>query len=122
MSTYKASRRDVAIADEAPPTTVLQCTFCHVLTPVDDLNTYGARCYACYREYCSQGRHFPSLTRDDRRDMAQRVSKALAGGLRASSRDHIRSLEAKEADGAATAGQRGFLAAVRSALKAPADG
>lgn len=121
MSTYKASRRDVAIADEST-TTVLACGFCQTLTPVDDLNTYGARCYACYREYCTQGRHFPSLTREDRRDMAKRVSQALAGGLRASSRGHIQSLEAKEAEGSATAGQRGFLAAVRSALKAPSDG
>lgn len=110
-------RRDVQIANDTPTVTVLPCTFCNTLTPVADLNTYGARCFSCYRDYCDQGRHFPSLSRDQRRDMGALVKAALAGGLRASPRDHIAHLEAKEAAGTATPAQRGFLAAVRNSAK-----
>ena len=110
-------RRDVQIANDTQTTTVLACAFCNTLTPVNDLNTYGARCFSCYRDYCDQGRHFPGLTRDQRREMADRVKVALAGGLRASPRDHIAHLEAKEAAGTASPAQRGFLAAVRNSAK-----
>lgn len=114
-------RRDVQIANETPTTTVLACTFCNTLTPVADLNTYGARCYSCYQDYCTHGRRFPSLSRDMRREMADAVKVALAGGLRASPRDHIAYLEAKEEAGTASPAQRGFLAAVRNSAKVSRD-
>jgi hypothetical protein len=114
-------RRDVQIANDTQTVTVLACTFCHTLTPVADLNTYGARCYTCYRDYCEGKRHYPSLTREQRRDMGALVKAALAGGLRASPRDHIANLEAKEAAGTASPAQRGFLAAVRSSAKVSRD-
>ncbi len=123
MATYRSSadqRRDQRIANEVEAVEVMPCTFCQTLTPVLDLNTYGARCYTCYRNYCEGDRHDPSLTRDQRRDMAGIVKAALAGGLRASPQEHIRHLQAKEEAGTATPAQRGFLVAVRSLAKAPA--
>jgi hypothetical protein len=120
MSTYRSAKRDMQIADQVnKPQGV--CTFCNTVTEVDDLNTYGARCYTCYRNYCEGDRHYPSLTRDQRRDMGALVKTALAGGLRASPRDHIAYLEAKEEAGTASPAQRGFLAAVRNSAKVSRD-
>lgn len=120
MTTYRASRRDLAIADEATES-IMACTFCNTLTPVADLNTYGARCFSCYRSYCTGDRYFPPLSVAQRREMAEVVRKAIAGGLRASPRDHIAYLEAKEAAGTASPAQRGFLAAVRNSAKVQRD-
>lgn len=112
-------RRDVQIANDYGSEPNLACTFCHAPTPVSDLNTYGARCFSCYARYCSMDRHFDGLTKAMRKDMGERVKAALSGGLRASPRDHIAYLEAKEAAGTASPAQRGFLAAVRNSAKAP---
>ena len=114
-------RRDVQTANSHDSEPNLACTFCHAPTPVADLNTYGARCFSCYARYCSMDRHFDGLTKAMRLDMAARVKAALAGGLRASPRDHIAHLEAKEAAGTATPAQRGFLAAVRNSAKTTSD-
>lgn len=119
MSTYRSAKRDMQTANEVDKPQGV-CSFCNTVTAVDDLNTYGARCYPCYRHYCEGDRHYPGLTRDQRRDMAGIVKAALAGGLRASPQQHIRYLQAKEEAGTATPAQRGFLAAVRSLAKAPA--
>ena len=105
--------RDAKVADEylgahAP------CTFCGKQTGKDDLNTYGARCFDCYREYCGQGRHYPSLSRADRAAMARRVREALSGGLRLPGREHIAQLQRRaDAGEDLSPGQRGFLQAVR---------
>ena len=114
-------RRDVQIANDTQTATVLACTFCNTLTPIADLNTYGARCFSCYARYYSMDRHFESLTKAMRKDMGEWVKAALAGGLRASPRDHIAHLEAKEAAGTASPAQRGFLAAVRNSAKVQRD-
>ncbi len=120
MNTYRSAKRDMQIADTVDKPQGV-CTFCNTVTEVDDLNTYGARCYPCYRNYCEGDRHYPGLSRDQRRDMAGLVKTALAGGLRASPRDHIAYLESKEAAGTASPAQRGFLAAVRSSAKTAGD-
>ena len=112
------------IANEAEAVELMPCTFCNAHTPVTDLNTYGARCFSCYARYCSMGRHFEPLTKAMRKDMGERVKAALVGGLRASPRDHIAYLEAKEAAGTASPAspaQRGFLAAVRNSAKVHRD-
>lgn len=114
-------RRDVQIANEYGSGPNLACTFCQAPTRVSYLNTYGARCFSCYARYCSMDRHFDGLTKAMRLDMATRVKAALAGGLRATPRHHIAQLDAKEAAGAATPAQRGFLGAVRNSAKAQAS-
>lgn len=105
-------RRDAQVADEYIRKHA-QCTACHAPTEVDELNTYGARCFACYARYCHQDRYFPSLSKAQRLEMAARVKAALGGGLRASPRDHMAHLAAKEAAGTASPAQRAFLAAAR---------
>lgn len=107
-------RRDQQIASDYTASH-MACSFCKSLTEVSELSTYGSRCFACYRSYCDQDRHFEGLSIAQRKEMAGRVKLALAGGLRASPRDHIAYLEAKEAAGTATTAQRGFLSAVRKA-------
>ena len=114
-------RRDIQIANENAQS-VMPCTFCNTLTVVEDLNTYGARCFSCYREYCTMGRHYEGLTREMRKDMAETVKRALAGGLRASPREHMRHLAQLESEGKASPAQRGFLAAARSGTWSDADG
>lgn len=103
----------------------MACSFCGLAAERSELATYGARCLSCYRSYCDQGRHYPSLSIAQRQAMAQRVRAALGGGLRLSGRDHLACLGRLEADGRATPAQRGFLAAARRPLSAaetaPAD-
>ncbi len=105
-------RRDTQVADEYSRKHA-QCTVCNAPTEVEELNTYGARCFACYGRYCHQGRYFPPLSKAERLEMAARVKAALAGGLRASPRDHMAYLSAKEEAGTASPAQRAFLAAAR---------
>lgn len=114
-TTYRASRRDQRIADDfldghGP------CRFCGASTPKDDLNTFGARCRPCYDEYCRGGQPPVSLTPQQRRDMAAKVRAALGGQLRLSGREHIAQLQRRaDAGEGLSAGQRGFLQAVRRA-------
>lgn len=111
--TYRGSRRDQQIADEFNKTQA-PCTFCTRLTDVDALSTYGARCFDCYREYCEQGRHYPSLTRHDRAAMAKKLRQVLAGGVRPHHRDYMADFATRVEAGELTSpGQRGFLSAAR---------
>lgn len=107
--------RDARVADEYLGAHAA-CTFCSRQTAKDDLNTYGARCFDCYREYCSQGRYYPPLSRADRAAMASRVRQALGGGLRLPGAQHIAQLQRRaDAGEELSPGQRGFLQAVRRA-------
>ncbi len=117
MSTYRSARRDTAVADDYLKTQA-PCSFCAKLADVDTLNTYGARCWDCYRDFCAQGRHYPSLGKDDRRAMAGKLSAVLAGGLRPDAGRHLADLSRRTT---LTAGQRGFLGAVAS-HKLPPEG
>lgn len=112
MSSYRSAVRDQRIADDFTKTQAA-CTHCARLADVEALNTYGARCFDCYCSFCAQGRHYQSLSWEDRKAMAQRVRDALAGGLRAPPREHMAHLAALESAGKATIGQRWFLAASR---------
>lgn len=112
MSTYRATRADQRTADDFLAGH-MACSFCGLATDKAEPATYGARCLACYRAYCDQGRHYPSLSIAQRKAMAQRVRVALVGGLRLSGAQHIEHLAKLEAEGRATPAQRGFLAAAR---------
>lgn len=108
-------RRDQQIAAEYHAGH-MACSFCNTQTPKDELSAFGARCKACYDEYCGQGRHYPALTPQQRRAMADKVRAALSGRLRLSGADHIAQLQRRaDAGENLSPGQRGFLAAVRRA-------
>ena len=77
MSTYRNARRDQAIADEHLAN-YLACRVCGQPTEWEVLSNLGARCAACYRDYCGGGRDYPKLTPEDRKTMAQRVRAALS--------------------------------------------
>ena len=109
-------RRDLQIANEYGASQ-MPCTFCSRQTDVGTLNTYGARCFDCYQEYISQGKHYPALSLQDRRDMGAAVSAALLGGARVPGQQHIANLRARaDAGERLTAGQRGFLDAATTPL------
>jgi len=110
MSTYRNSRRDVAVADDYIASR-MDCRGCHASTDRAELALHGGQCVGCYRAYCEQGRHYPALSIPQRKAALDRVRVALAGGLRASPRQHIDHLAELERTGQATPGQRGFLAA-----------
>ena len=94
----------------------MACSFCNTQTPKDELSAFGARCKVCYDEYCGQGRHYPALTPQQRRAMADKVRAALSGRLRLSGTDHIAQLQRRaDAGENLSPGQRGFLAAIRRA-------
>lgn len=115
-------RRDVQVADDFHASN-MPCTFCRATTSVQDLNTYGARCLDCYTRYCCQDRHYPKVSVEQRRAMADAIKAAVAGGLRLGPREYMRSMKARqEAGERLTAGQRGFLEAARLALSSPASG
>lgn len=116
MSTYRSSRTaDQRIADDFMAGQ-MACGVCAKLSPKEDLSTYGARCFDCYIAYCRQGRQYPPLSLAQRKEMAGKVRAALAGGLRASPKQHMEHLAELERRGEATPGQRGFLAASRRML------
>lgn len=109
-------RRDHQIAADFT-SSQMTCSFCGLLSDKTDLATYGARCLSCYRAYCEQGRRYPVLTPERRREMGQRLREALSGGMRASPRQHLANLRQRAASGQPmTAGQRGFLEAARGAF------
>ena len=113
MSTYRSAKRDTAVADEFMAQ-MLPCSFCGAMSPHSDLAAFGARCANCFRAYCvgNSARSVP-LSRSERAEMAASVKSALAGGMRASPRQHLAYLAEKVANGTATAGQRGFVEAAR---------
>ena len=113
MSTYRSAKRDAAVADQFLEQ-LLACSFCGVMAPHSDLAAFGARCSNCFRAYCvgNSARSVP-LSRAERTEMAASVKSALAGGMRASPRQHLAYLAEKVANGTATAGQRGFVDAAR---------
>lgn len=109
-------RRDHQIAAEFS-SSQMECSFCRLLADKTDLATYGARCLSCYRAYCEQGRRYPVLTPERRREMGQHLRQALSGGMRANPRQHLANLRQRAASGQPmTAGQRGFLEAARGAF------
>ena len=114
MSTYRSNNsRDVAIADEFL-SSFRPCTFCGISTPYADLADLGARCRSCFHAFCTQGRHFPPLSPDDRRSAAEALRRALSSNLRPSSRQFVENLQARaDAGERLTSGQRGFLEAAR---------
>jgi hypothetical protein len=78
-STYRASKRDQAIADDHLGQQ-LPCRFCGASTLVDDLERYGARCSACYDAHRAESNPawWPNrpLTADERKAV---VRKAMNG-------------------------------------------
>lgn len=115
-------RRDLQIADDFNAGN-MPCTFCRATTSVQDLNTYGARCFDCYTRYCCQDRHYPTVSVVQRREMADAIKAAVAGGLRPGPREYMRAMKARqEAGERLTAGRRGFLEAARIALSSSGSG
>ena len=114
MSTYRSNKsRDVAIADEFL-SSFAPCTFCGVSTLYKDLADLGARCRRCFDAFCTQGRRYPVLSPEDRRNMAEALRKAIGGGLRQDGRQFVAALQARaDAGERLTSGQRGFLEAAR---------
>ena len=110
--TYRETRRDQATASDYL-SGYMACSLCNAQTDKADLGMFGARCRACYDDYCRQGRHYPGLTPIARRAMAEQVKRAIGGGLRLSGKDHVAQLQSRAESGERlSAGQRGFLAAV----------
>ena len=117
MSTYRSNKvRDVAIADNFLAN-FRPCTFCGVSTPYEDLAELGARCRPCFDRFCTQCRRYPTLSLEERKAMSETLRKAISGGLRQDGRQFVASLQARaDAGERLTAGQRGFLEAVRRQL------
>ena len=109
-------RRDAQIADDYNAGN-MPCAVCKATTPVQDLNTYGARCFACYMRYCNQDRYCPALSVEKRRAMAGALKSALSGGMKAIPREYMQQMRERQESGERmTAGPRGFLDAARLPL------
>jgi hypothetical protein len=83
LTTFSKVKRELAQRGEIQKQDY-RCRYCGATAPFETLSTYGARCGACYADYCRAKQFFPDTgnKNDSPRSWAHALKKRHADGDR----------------------------------------